>query len=73
MLGHGDFFLLYDFPQVSQRCMNLWSLVLMLPVLFALVCDLRTREIPDWIPLGTLAWPCLATALRPSRGHLVLA
>lgn len=42
--------------------MNLWSLVLMLPVLFALVCDLRTREIPDWIPLGTLAWACLATA-----------
>ena len=24
--------------------MNLWSLVLMLPVLFALVCDLRTRR-----------------------------
>ena len=31
--------------------MNLWSLVLLLPVMFALVCDLRTREIPDWIPL----------------------
>ena len=42
--------------------MNLWSLVLLVPVVFALVCDLRTREIPDWIPLGILAWACLATA-----------
>ena len=30
--------------------MNLWSLVLLAPVMFALVCDLRTREVPDWIP-----------------------
>ena len=43
--------------------MNLWSLVLLLPVVFALVCDLRTREIPDWIPLVILAWACLATAV----------
>ena len=43
--------------------MNLWSLVLLVPVVFALVCDLRTREIPDWIPLLIVAWACLATAL----------
>jgi prepilin peptidase CpaA len=43
--------------------MNLWSLVLVAPVLFALVCDLRTREIPDWIPLAIVVWACLATAL----------
>jgi len=42
--------------------MNLWSLVLLVPVVFALVCDLRTREIPDWIPLLIVAWACLATA-----------
>ncbi|MGO8746621.1 MAG: prepilin peptidase [Thermoguttaceae bacterium] len=42
--------------------MNRWSLVLLLPVVFALVSDVRTREIPDWIPLGILAWACLATA-----------
>ena len=42
--------------------MNLWSLVLLVPVVFALVCDLRTREIPDWIPLIIVAWACLATA-----------
>jgi prepilin peptidase CpaA len=42
--------------------MNLWSLVLLAPVVFALVCDLRTREIPDWIPLVIVAWACLATA-----------
>jgi prepilin peptidase CpaA len=41
--------------------MNLWSLVLLAPVVFAVVCDLRTREIPDWIPVGILAWACLAT------------
>ena len=44
--------------------MNPWSLVLLLPVVFALVCDLRTREVPDWVPLGILAWACLATAAR---------
>ena len=43
--------------------MNLWSLVLLVPVTAALVCDLRTREIPDWIPLAIIAWACLATAL----------
>ena len=42
--------------------MNLWSLVLLVPVAFALVCDLRTREIPNWIPLVILAWACVATA-----------
>ncbi len=42
--------------------MNLWSLVLLVPVMFALVCDLRTGEIPDWIPLVIVAWACLATA-----------
>ena len=42
--------------------MNLWSLLLLLPVMFALVYDLRTREIPDWIPLVIVAWACLATA-----------
>ena len=43
--------------------MNLWSLLLLLPVGFALVCDLRSREVPDWIPLLIVAWACLATAL----------
>jgi prepilin peptidase CpaA len=42
--------------------MNLWCLVLLVPVTFALVCDLRTREIPDWIPLIIIVWACLATA-----------
>jgi prepilin peptidase CpaA len=44
--------------------MNYWSLVLVAPVLFAVVCDLRTREIPDWIALVILAWACVATLLR---------
>ena len=43
--------------------MNLWSLVLLGPVGLALVCDLRTREIPDWIPVAVLAWACLATVM----------
>ena len=43
--------------------MNPWSLVLLVPVAVALVCDLRTREVPDWIPLVIVAWACLATAL----------
>ena len=43
--------------------MNSWSLVVLAPVAFALVCDLRTREVPDWIPLLILAWACLATAM----------
>ena len=47
--------------------MNLWSLVLLVPVVFALVCDLRTREIPDWIPLLIVAWACLATAIGLHR------
>lgn len=34
----------------------------MTPVGFALVCDLRTREIPDWIPVLIVAWAALATA-----------
>ena len=42
--------------------MNVWSLVLLVPVAFALVYDLRTGEIPDWIPLVIVAWACLATA-----------
>jgi prepilin peptidase CpaA len=42
--------------------MNPWSLVLLAPVLLALVYDLRTREIPDWIPLTAIAWAGLATA-----------
>jgi prepilin peptidase CpaA len=47
--------------------MYLWSLVLLLPVTFALVCDLRTREVPDWIPAAIVAWACLATALGLHR------
>jgi Flp pilus assembly protein protease CpaA len=43
--------------------MNLLSLMLLAPVGYAVVCDLRTREIPDWIPLGIFAWACLATAV----------
>jgi len=43
--------------------MNPWSLVLLAPVAFALVCDLRTREVPDWIPLSIVVWACLATAM----------
>jgi prepilin peptidase CpaA len=37
--------------------------MLLVPVMFALVCDLRSREIPDWIPLLIVVWACLATAL----------
>ncbi len=40
-----------------------WSLVLLAAVMFALVCDLRTREVPDWVPAVIVAWACLATAL----------
>jgi prepilin peptidase CpaA len=43
--------------------MNLWSLVPVVLVVIALVCDLRTREIPDWIPSMIFAWACLATAV----------
>ena len=43
--------------------MNLLPLVLVVPVGFAAVCDLRTREIPNWIPLLIVAWACLATAV----------
>ncbi len=43
--------------------MNPWSLVIFVPVAVALVWDLRTREVPDWIPLVIVAWACLATAL----------
>ena len=53
--------------------MNLWSLVLLVPVVFALVCDLRTREIPDWIPLLIVAWACLATATGLCTRSLGLA
>jgi Flp pilus assembly protein protease CpaA len=42
--------------------MNPLSLVLVAPVCFAAVCDLRSREIPDWIPLVIVGWACLATA-----------
>jgi prepilin peptidase CpaA len=42
--------------------MDPWSLVLLVPVALALVYDLRTREIPDWIPLLIVAWACLATS-----------
>jgi len=43
--------------------MTLWSLLLLAPVAIAVVCDLRTREVPDWIPLLIVAWACLAAAL----------
>ncbi len=39
------------------------SLVLIAPVGAAAVCDLRTREIPDWIPLAIAGWAVLATAI----------
>jgi Flp pilus assembly protein protease CpaA len=42
--------------------MNPLPLVLVVPAGLAAVYDLRTREIPDWIPLLILAWACLATA-----------
>jgi len=37
-------------------------MVLLVPVGAAVVWDLRTREIPDWIPLAILGWASLATA-----------
>jgi len=43
--------------------MNPWSCVLLLPVAIAVVFDLRSREVSDWIPLAIVAWACLATAL----------
>jgi len=58
----GNAWLLRDFAQFLDRGMNHWSVVLLLPVLFALVCDLRSREIPDWIPLLIFVLACLATA-----------
>lgn len=39
--------------------MDLVSGGLLVLVGVAVVCDLRTREIPDWIPLAILAWGCL--------------
>ncbi len=42
--------------------MNLSPMVLLMPVGAAAVWDLRTREIPDWIPVAILGWACLATA-----------
>ena len=42
--------------------MNPFPLVLVVPVGFAAVCDLRTREIPDWTALLIVAWAGLATA-----------
>ena len=59
---HAGVITLHTLPQVLDCRMNLWSLLLLLPVMFALVYDLRTREIPDWIPLVIVAWACLATA-----------
>ena len=50
------------FLQGVDRRMNLWSVVLLVPVVFALVYDLRMREVPDWISLLIVAWACLATA-----------
>lgn len=41
--------------------MNLTPVVLLVLVGVAVICDLRTREIPDWIPLAMIAWACLAT------------
>ena len=54
-------------PSLSRSYTDPWSLVLLLPVMFALVRDLRTREIPDWIPLVIVAWACLATAAGLTR------
>jgi prepilin peptidase CpaA len=54
--------------------MNPWSGVLLVPLGIAVVCDLRTREVPDWIPLAIVAWACVATALglhKVSWGGLV--
>jgi prepilin peptidase CpaA len=42
--------------------MNLWPLVLVVPAGLAAAYDLRTREIPNWIPLLIVVWGCLATA-----------
>jgi Flp pilus assembly protein protease CpaA len=61
--GEGTVFLLHGFRQRWDSRMNLWSLILLVPVALALFYDLRTREIPDWIPLLILAWACLATAI----------
>lgn len=43
----------------------LWILLLL--VIVATIWDFRTREVPDWIPLGILAWACLATAIGLSK------
>ena len=42
--------------------MKPFAFVLLIPVLVAVVCDLRRREVPDWIPLVILAGACVATA-----------
>jgi prepilin peptidase CpaA len=50
--GQGDLF-----------TMSVVSWLPLLPVLVAVVYDLRSREVPDWIPLVLLGWALLATAL----------
>ncbi|HUE69898.1 MAG TPA: A24 family peptidase [Pirellulaceae bacterium] len=36
--------------------------LLLLLLLAASICDLRRREIPDWVPLAMLAWAAAAAA-----------
>jgi prepilin peptidase CpaA len=43
--------------------MYAWSFVVVPPVCLAAICDLRTREIPDWIPLAIVGWAALATSI----------
>ena len=43
------------------------SLLLVL-VVVATICDLRDREVPDWISLTILAWAVLATTLGWTTG-----
>jgi len=49
--------------QMANSLMNAWSFVVVPPVCLAATCDLRTREIPDWIPLAVAGWAALATAI----------
>lgn len=43
------------------------SLMLIL-VLIATICDIRDREVPDWISLAMLAWAVLVTTLGWTTG-----
>ncbi len=53
----------FVFSAMSTGHFDPVSLVLVAPVGVAAFCDLRTREIPDWIPLAIAGWAVLVTVI----------